>query len=180
MWWILLIIPGLAIITIAYQLYNESLIIDCAIVKVERVNGKKPMYCIGVYKDKKLKGFINTHALNNLILLKNDGYLEEWLSGGYKYIDKIYYSTDVFRTENIDDVTEKFNEIRFIMNLEENFVRITPFQGEKDLAKEEETFNKSRELTMQLIEAGRNEDEELELITLKELEKLHNESKSHE
>lgn len=178
MWWIVFIIPGLAISTlIAYYLYNKNLVIECAIVKVERVNGRKPMYCIGVYKNKELKGFIKLRALNNLISLKSNGYLKRYHhdDGEYVFINETYYDKDVFRTEDINDVTEKFNEIRFIMNLEENFVRITPFQGEKDLAKKEETFNKSRQLTMELLEAGRNGDEELELITLKELEKLHNE-----
>lgn len=150
-------------------------IIDCVIVKVNRTNNKNPMYVIGVYKGKSLNGFINTYAINNLIYLKERGYLRKRLDGDTMFIEKEYYDKSTFRTEDLNHATEVYNKIKFIMKLTDNFVRTTPLLDEKNLAEKEEKFNKSRELTMKLIEAGKEGNDILELEVLKELEKINEE-----
>jgi hypothetical protein len=174
MWWF--IVGGiLAVIApLVFLILDRLQVVDCAIVKVNRVNNKVPMYCIGVYKGKKLIGFLKAAAINSLISLNQYGYLSRNTSGSYDYVADKYYSASTLRTENLDEITKMYNEIRLIMNLEDNFIRLTPLQNEKSFLAEE-TFNKSRQLTMELLEASRNGDEELELTTLKELQKLHNE-----
>ena len=161
---------------LTHIIYDTHQIIDCAIVKINRANNKNPMYVIGVYKGKSLRGFINTYAINNLIYLKERGYLTIRLADSTTmFIEKEYYDKSTFHTEDLNHATEVYNEIKFIMKLTDNFVRITPLLDEKNLAEKEEKFNKSRELTMKLIEAGKKGNDILELEVLKELEKINEE-----
>lgn len=174
MWWILGIVIALILTSMVIAIDESLKVIDCAIVKIERTNNKNPIYCIGIYKDKELVGFLKKRAIDNLISLKDGGYLCRDMNARYLFINETYYTQDTIRADDLNVITEMYNEVRFIMNVEENFVRITPLQDEKSFVKKEETFNKSRELTVKMIEAGKNGDEVLELDLLEQLEKLHN------